>query len=91
MFEELDSCAELGARIRVEILPHAHDKDGPVRLILVDEDDEKLIELAFSPALAKAGAYAIARVLSRSLPERDSYRVAEGLQTAAIRVWASRN
>jgi hypothetical protein len=91
MFEELDSCAELGVRIRVEILPHAHDEDGPVRLILVDEDDEKLIELAFSPERAQAGAYAIARVLSRSLPQKESYRVAEGLRTAAIKVWAIRN
>jgi hypothetical protein len=91
MFEELDSCAEVGVRIRVEVMLHIPDEDGPVRLVVVDEDDEKMIELAFSPARAKACAFPIARVLSRSLSQKESYRVAEGLRTAAIKVWASRN
>lgn len=70
---------------------HTLDEDGPVRLVVVDEDDEKMIELAFSPARAKSCAFAIARVLSRTLPQKESYRVAEGLRSAAIKVWASRN
>jgi hypothetical protein len=91
MFEELDSCAEVGMRIRVEIVPYVSDEEGPVRLVVVGEDDDTLMELRFSPARAKAGAFAIARVLSRTLPQKQSYQIAVGLRTAAIKVWATRN
>jgi hypothetical protein len=91
MFEELESCAGVGVRIRVEVVPYARDEDGPVRLVVVDEDDDTLMELRFSPARAKAGAFAIARILSRTLPQHQSYQIAAGLRTAAIKVWASRN
>lgn len=78
-------------RIRVECMPHAHDRDHPIRLVLVDEDGTTLTELKFTPSRANDTAYSIARLLSQYMPRTDTWKVAGGLRSAAIRVWAARN
>jgi len=78
-------------RIRVEVIPHVPDEDFPIRMVISDVDDNVLTELKFTPARAKDTAVTMGRLLSGFVPGKDSWRLAEGLRTAAIRVWAERN
>jgi hypothetical protein len=78
-------------RIRVECIPTARDEDHPIRLVLVDWDDTVLTELKFTPGRANDSASSIARLLGEFIPRIDSWKLAEGLRTAAIKVWAARN
>ena len=78
-------------RIRVECILHARDEDHPIRLVLVDEDGTTLTELKFTPSRANDAAFSIARLLGEYISRADSWKVAGGLRTAAIRVWAARN
>lgn len=78
-------------RIRVECIPHARDEDHPIRLILVDGDGTILTELKFTPSRANDSAASIARLLGGYMPRVDSWKLAQGLRTAAIKVWAARN
>lgn len=77
--------------VRVECCPHALDAEGPVRLLLVDGSERLLARLAFTPAQARSSAYGMGRILCRFLPPESAHRVADGLRTAAIKVWAARN
>lgn len=78
-------------RIRVECIPTARDEDGPIRLILTDDDGNELTELQFTPTRANDSATSIARLLGEFIPRVDSWKLAQGLRTAAIKVWAARN
>lgn len=78
-------------RIRVECIPTAHDDDHPIRLVLVDNDGNELTELRFTPSRATDSAASIARLLGEFIPRIDSWKLAQGLRTAAIKVWATRN
>ena len=78
-------------RIRVEVIPHVPDEDFPIRLVITDTEDNVLTELKFTPTRAKDTAVTMGRLLSGFIPSKDSWRLAEGLRTAAIKVWAQRN
>jgi hypothetical protein len=81
----------MAVRIRVEIIPHAHDHEGPIRLVLVDDDGNDLTELRFTPTRAADSAASLARLLGNYMPPQQSWKLADGLRKAAIKVWASRN
>lgn len=85
----LDGSTEV--RIRVECIPYARDEDHPIRLVLVDTDGTELTELRFTPNRANDSASSIARLLGEFIPKVDSWKLAEGLRTAARKVWAVRN
>ena len=87
--EYLDGDTDI--RIRVEVIPHAHDKDHPIRLVLLDGLDNRLTELKFTPTRATDSANSIAKLLAEFIPRIDSDTLAEGLRVAAIKVWATRN
>ena len=88
--EYLDGTTDV--RIRVECVPHARDEDHPIRLVLVDSvTDTELTQLRFTPHRAKDAADSIATILSQFMPRVDSLKLADGLRTAAIKVWATRN
>lgn len=78
-------------RIRVECNPYAADADFPIRLVVADAEDVVLTELKFTPGSARETAYSITRLLAQFIPRTDSHRLAQGLRTAATRVWATRN
>lgn len=78
-------------RIRVECSPYAADKDSPIRLVVVNEDDTVVTELQFTPERARDSAYSMGRLMAHFVPRADTHRLAQGLRTAAIRVWATRN
>jgi len=79
------------SRIRVECLPHAHDSEGPVRLVLIGEDDHTLFTMRFTPAQARDSGLAVARLLRLLLPTTNTHRLSDGLLRAARRVWSARN
>lgn len=77
--------------LRVECLPYAPDEDGPVQLLLLDGAEKVLATLRFTPERARDAGPALSRLLAQFLPRPQSYRVADGLLKAAVRVWAARN
>lgn len=78
-------------RVRVECIPHGRDDEHPIRLVIVGPGDVELTELRFTPTTADDTAGSIARLLSSFMPAVESWRIADGLRFAAIKVWASRN
>lgn len=91
---EFDFAEHLGdtdVRLRVECDLYAPDDKLPIRLVICDQEGVEKVHLKFTPERARDSAYSIARLLSRSLPRSESYRLAEGLRLAALRVWAVRN
>lgn len=78
-------------RILVECNPYAPDAEFPIRLLVVDAADTVLTELKFTPARARETAYSVSRLLGHFIPRAYSHRLAEGLRTAAAKVWATRN
>lgn len=78
-------------RIRVECNPYAADADFPIRLVVADVEGVVLTELKFTPTTARETAYSVTRLLSQFIPRADSHRLAQGLRTAATKVWAARN
>ena len=78
-------------RIRVECDIYATDEDFPIRLLVVDENEEILTELKFTPTSARDTAYSVTRLLGHFVPLSDSHKLAEGLRSAAAKVWATRN
>lgn len=87
--EYLDGTTDV--RIRVECMPHARDDEHPIRLVLLGSDGTELTELRFTPSRATDSANSIARLLGEFIPRVDSWKLADGLRTAAIKVWATRN
>lgn len=87
--EYLDGTTDV--RIRVECMPHASDEEHPIRLVLIDNDDNQLTELRFTPSRATDSAASIAKLLGEFIPRIDSWKLADGLRLAAIKVWATRN
>ena len=80
-----------GVRIRVECDLYAGDQTRPIRMVICDAEGTEKARLRFTPERARDSAYSLARLLSQSLPHAESYRLAEALRTAAVRVWATRN
>lgn len=92
VFDPADLDDVTGIRIRVECLPYARDHEHPIRLVLVDSDtDQELTELRFTPTRANDTADSIAELLGEFVPRLQISRLADGLRTAAIKVWAARN
>ena len=77
--------------VRVECLPHATDAEGPVRLLVLTESGTLLGRVSLTPAQASASARGLVRILDRFLPSSAARRIGDGLQTAAVTVWAARN
>lgn len=86
-----DNEQKTALRIRVECKPYAPDADFPIRLVVADAADVVLTELKFTPTSARDTAYSVTRLLAHFIPRADTHRLAEGLRTAAVRVWATRN
>jgi hypothetical protein len=87
--EYLDGSTDI--RLRVECLLHLRDDEYPIRLVIVDGDDNELTELKFTPSRAIESAMPMARLLAGFIPRTDTHKLAEGLRIAAIKVWATRN
>lgn len=87
----MDSDSLSALRLRVECAPYAPDSRRPIRLVLADGEGNDLTALRFTPARAEDAAGSIAGLLMRFIPAEESQRIAEGLKSAAIRVWATRN
>lgn len=91
MFNLPDELRSKVASLRVECLPHAHDHEGPVRLLLVGEGGRTLATLKFTPNRARDAGPTLSRLLTHLLPQSEADRVADGLLKAAIKVWSARN
>lgn len=91
MFDLPDHLRSAVVSLRVECMPYAADAEGPIRLILVGSSEKALATLSFTPERARDAGPAIAKLLAQFLPRAESYRVADGLLKAAVRVWAARN
>jgi hypothetical protein len=78
-------------RIRVECNPYVPDTEFPIRLVVADSRDVTLTELKFTPERAHETAYSITRLLAQFIPRTDSHRLAQGLRSAAVKVWSTRN
>lgn len=78
-------------RIRVECDLYASDAEFPIRLLVVDDNDDVLTELKFTPTTARETAYSVTRLLGHFVPLSDSHKLARGLCDAAAKVWAIRN
>lgn len=79
------------ASLRVECLPHAHDHEGPVRLLLVGEGGRTLATLKFTPSRARDAGPVLSRLLTHLLPRSEADRVSDGLLRAAMKVLSTRN
>jgi hypothetical protein len=91
VFEFARYLNDTNIRLRVECDLYATDEDRPIRLVICDATGTEKAYLRFTPERARDSAYSLARLLSQFLPHTDSYRLAEGLRTAALKVWAARN
>lgn len=84
--------ADTKVLVRVECLPHLTDSDFPIRLLVVDaEGGEVYTELKFTPETAREASGSVGALLGSLLSETHARRLAQGLRTAAVKVWASRN
>ena len=81
---------DVAIKICVECCPYDPDDKNPIRLILTGEDDVVVTELFFTPARAWDSAYSLGRLLGHFAPRADTHRVAQGLRTAAVRIWSIR-
>lgn len=78
-------------RIRVECNVYAPDAELPIRLLVIDTDDTVLTELKFTPDRARETAYSVGRLLGNFVSLAESHKLAQGLRSAAVKVWATRN
>lgn len=91
MFDLPDHLRSAVVSLRVECVPYVADAAGPVRLVLVGAEDKTLATLRFTPERARDAGPAISKLLAQFMPKVESYRVADGLLRAAVRVWSVRN
>lgn len=91
MFNLPDELRSKVASLRVECVTHAHDYEGPVRLLLVGESGKTLAILRFTPSRARDAGPALSKLLTHLLPPSEARRVSDGLLKAAIKVWSARN
>lgn len=91
VFDFAQHLGDTSVCIRVECSLYATDAERPIRVVICSTDGTEKAQLRFTPTRAWDSAYSLARLLSRFLPRAESYRIAEGLRAAAVRVWAVRN
>ena len=91
MFDFAEHLDDTDFRIRVECSLYAPDDDRPIRMVICNRDGTEKARLRFTPARARDSAYSLAELLSRFMSREESFRIAEGLQTAARKVLATRN
>lgn len=91
MFDFDEHLADTDFKIWVECSLYAHDDDRPIRMVISDREGTEKARLKFTPERARDSAYSLARLLSKFMSRDESFKIAEGLQTAAVRVLAARN
>lgn len=91
MFDFAEHLSDSDFRIRVECSLYATDEDRPIRLVICGHDGTEKARLKFTPERARDSAYSMARLLAQFMSRAESFRIAEGLQVAAMKVLATRN
>lgn len=91
MFDFAEHLSDADFRIRVECSLYAPDEERPIRLVICDREGVEKARLKFTPERARDSAYSLARLLSQFMSKEESFRLAEGLQLAAMKILAIRN